>query len=82
LAQEKLAELGYEPTLGARPLLRAIQRQIEDPLSEKVLTKEIVNGDIVKVDLKKSDNKVTDKKLSLSELYDITETFFSFTVEK
>ena len=36
-AKDLLAEQGYDPSLGARPLRRAIQRLIEDPLSEKIL---------------------------------------------
>jgi ATP-dependent Clp protease ATP-binding subunit ClpC len=39
-----LAEKGYDPTLGARPLRRAIQRMLEDPLSEKLLMGEYFNG--------------------------------------
>ena len=46
-----LAEHGYDPTLGARPLRRAIQRLIEDPLSERLLYKESKAGEIVIVDV-------------------------------
>ena len=46
-----LAEHGYDPTLGARPLRRAIQRLIEDPLSERLLYKEFKAGEIVIVDV-------------------------------
>jgi ATP-dependent Clp protease ATP-binding subunit ClpC len=46
-----LADRGYDPTLGARPLRRAIQRMIEDPLSEKILYKEFRAGEIVIVDV-------------------------------
>jgi len=49
-AKELLAEIGYDPQLGARPLRRAIQRQIEDVLSEKILYKEFSAGQIVVVD--------------------------------
>jgi ATP-dependent Clp protease ATP-binding subunit ClpC len=45
-----LAEKGYDPVLGARPLRRAIQRDIEDHLSEKILFGELTAGQIVKVD--------------------------------
>ena len=45
-----LAEKGYDPTLGARPLRRAIQRMLEDPLSEKLLLKEFVSGQTIVVD--------------------------------
>jgi len=45
-----LADRGYDPTLGARPLRRAIQRLVEDPLSERLLYKEFRAGEIVIVD--------------------------------
>src|SRR4051812_17477959 len=45
-----LAEKGYDATLGARPLRRAIQRMIEDPLSERILYKEFAAGLTVIVD--------------------------------
>ena len=50
-AKEYVANKGYEPTLGARPLRRAIQQLIEDPLSEKLLWKEFRVGETVIVDL-------------------------------
>ncbi|MEY4080628.1 MAG: hypothetical protein RL430_1058 [Actinomycetota bacterium] len=49
-AKELLAEIGYDPQLGARPLRRAIQRNIEDVLSEKILYKEFNAGQIIVVD--------------------------------
>ena len=49
-ARERLADVGYDPTLGARPLRRAIQREIEDRLSEQILGSELNPGDLVKVD--------------------------------
>ncbi|HWL61134.1 MAG TPA: ATP-dependent Clp protease ATP-binding subunit [Microbacteriaceae bacterium] len=50
-ARERLAVLGWDPTLGARPLRRAVQHEIEDVLSEKILYGEIHNGEHVKVDV-------------------------------
>ena len=50
-ARERLAEIGYDPTLGARPLRRAMQREIEDQLSEKILGAELLAGDTVMVDV-------------------------------
>ena len=50
-AKEFVAGKGYEPALGARPLRRAIQSLIEDPLSEKILWKEFRVGETVIVDL-------------------------------
>ncbi|HYU56646.1 MAG TPA: ATP-dependent Clp protease ATP-binding subunit, partial [Actinomycetota bacterium] len=49
-AKELLAEKGYDPALGARPLRRTIQRMVEDPLSEKLLWKEFNAGQLVVVD--------------------------------
>ena len=49
-AKQLLAEKGYDPVLGARPLRRAIQRDIEDILSEKILFAELQEGDHVVVD--------------------------------
>ncbi len=49
-AKEFLADKGYDPTLGARPLRRAIQRLIEDALSEKILYKQFRAGEIIVVD--------------------------------
>jgi ATP-dependent Clp protease ATP-binding subunit ClpC len=49
-AKRLLAEKGYDPQLGARPLRRAIQRMVEDPLSEKILWKEFHAGETILVD--------------------------------
>jgi ATP-dependent Clp protease ATP-binding subunit ClpC len=48
-----LAARGYDPALGARPLRRAIQRLVEDPISEKILWKEYEAGDTIIVDVGK-----------------------------
>jgi ATP-dependent Clp protease ATP-binding subunit ClpC len=57
-AKMLLAERGYDPQLGARPLRRALQRFIEDPLSEKLLLKEVVAGQIIIVDVEDDPDKV------------------------
>ena len=49
-AKEHLIEVGFDPALGARPLRRAIQREVEDRLSEKILQGELNAGDHVHVD--------------------------------
>jgi ATP-dependent Clp protease ATP-binding subunit ClpC len=49
-AKKLLSEKGYDPVLGARPLRRTIQREIEDHLSEKILFGELKAGQIVIVD--------------------------------
>jgi len=50
-AKDLLAERGYDSQLGARPLRRTIQRDIEDPLSEKMLFGDLQAGNIVVVDV-------------------------------
>ena len=50
-AKSLLARRGFDPVLGARPLRRTIQREIEDQLSEKILFGEIEGGQIVIVDV-------------------------------
>ena len=49
-AKERLAEIGWDPSLGARPLRRAVQHEVEDAMSEKILYGEFKNGDHVTVD--------------------------------
>jgi ATP-dependent Clp protease ATP-binding subunit ClpC len=56
-AKEFLARKGYDPQLGARPLRRAIQRLVEDPLSEKILYKTFNAGEIVVVDVEDDPDK-------------------------
>ena len=56
-----LAEKGYDPVLGARPLRRTIQRDLEDALSEKILFGELKAGQIVVVDV---DPEKADKPLA------------------
>ncbi len=50
-ALESLAEQGYDPELGARPLRRIIQQKVEDPLSDSLLGGKFNDGDSVKVDV-------------------------------
>jgi ATP-dependent Clp protease ATP-binding subunit ClpC len=49
-AKERLMEIGFEPALGARPLRRAVQREIEDKISEQILQGELKNSSHIKVD--------------------------------
>ena len=58
-AKEFLAREGYDPTMGARPLRRAIQRLVEDPLSERLLNKEFTAGEIIVVDIDQADGDGT-----------------------
>ncbi|MGE6474443.1 ATP-dependent chaperone ClpB [Psychrobacter sp. NPDC078631] len=64
-AMNKLVAVGYDPVYGARPLKRAIQQEIENPLSLKLLAGDFVAGDIIKVDIG-ADDKLTFDKLRMS----------------
>jgi ATP-dependent Clp protease ATP-binding subunit ClpB len=48
-ARAWLAEKGYDPVYGARPLKRVIQREVQDPLADKILAGEIPDGSVVKI---------------------------------
>ncbi|MCU1502966.1 MAG: clpC, partial [Ilumatobacteraceae bacterium] len=61
-----LAERGYDPQLGARPLRRAIQRMIEDALSEKILYKQFNAGEIIVVDTEEDPDKPGEKRLTFN----------------
>ncbi|MBN3552886.1 ATP-dependent protease ATP-binding subunit ClpC [Fictibacillus nanhaiensis] len=54
-ALEKITEEGYDPDYGARPLRRALQRKIEDRLSEELLRGNINKGQTVKIDVEEND---------------------------
>lgn len=64
-AMTQLVAVGYDPVYGARPLKRAIQQEIENPLSVKLLSGEFVAGDTIKVDVDAQD-KLTFDKLRMS----------------
>ena len=49
-AREYLAQVGYDPNYGARPLKRSIQRELQDPLALKLLAGEFHEGDLIKID--------------------------------
>jgi ATP-dependent Clp protease ATP-binding subunit ClpB len=49
-AKALIAEKGYDPVYGARPLKRTIQRMIQDPLAVKILGGEFAEGDLVKIE--------------------------------
>ncbi|WP_296203367.1 ATP-dependent Clp protease ATP-binding subunit [uncultured Corynebacterium sp.] len=59
-AKRLLAKRGFDPVLGARPLRRTIQREIEDQLSEKILFGEIGAGEIISVDVENWDGESKD----------------------
>lgn len=70
---KKLAEDGFDPTLGARPLRRAVQRLIEDRLSEEVLEGHFREGDTIHAELQQ-DKVVFTKGVHLPEIPAETET--------
>jgi ATP-dependent Clp protease ATP-binding subunit ClpC len=63
-AKEFIAEKGYDSQFGARPLKRAIQKYLEDPIAEEILKGELTEGDTLMVDYDKETNeiRVIDKK--------------------
>jgi ATP-dependent Clp protease ATP-binding subunit ClpC len=63
-AKYLLADKGYDPQLGARPLRRAIQRMVEDPVSEKLLLKELRAGEIVVVDVEDDPDNAGEKRFA------------------
>jgi ATP-dependent Clp protease ATP-binding subunit ClpB len=48
-ARDQLGEAGFDPVYGARPLKRAIQHQLENPLANRILKGEFAPGDVIKV---------------------------------
>jgi len=64
-ARAWLAQAGYDPVYGARPLKRVIQRELQNPLAEKILKGEIADGDSVKVSATGNDKlAITSKRQS------------------
>ncbi|MCA2213573.1 NDP-hexose 4-ketoreductase, partial [Wangella sp. NEAU-J3] len=62
-ARRYLAKKGYDPVLGARPLRRTIQRDLEDSLSEQILFNELRPGQIVLVDCEGDPDNIEKSKL-------------------
>jgi ATP-dependent Clp protease ATP-binding subunit ClpB len=54
-AKEVLAEAGWDPTYGARPLKRALQRLVENPLAQRLLAGEFADGDTIRVDAREGE---------------------------
>jgi ATP-dependent Clp protease ATP-binding subunit ClpB len=50
-ALDLLATAGFDPVYGARPLKRAIQQKIENPLAQKILSGDFVSGDTVNINV-------------------------------
>ncbi|MEP6616378.1 MAG: ATP-dependent Clp protease ATP-binding subunit [Ginsengibacter sp.] len=58
-AKKFISEKGYDSQFGARPLHRAIQKYLEDPLAEEILNMNVKNGDVLIADLDKENSKIT-----------------------
>ncbi len=58
-AKEFIAEKGWDPNFGARPLKRAIQKYLEDPLAEEIIRSKIAEGDTIEVDYKKDEEEIS-----------------------
>lgn len=71
-AKELLAKRGYDPQLGARPLRRALQRFIEDPLSEKLLLKEFHAGEIIVIGVEDDPDKQDEKRFTFNAVEGFT----------
>jgi ATP-dependent Clp protease ATP-binding subunit ClpC len=71
-ALDFLANEGFDETYGARPLRRTVQRLVEDPLSELLLTGLVQQGDVVTVDVK--DNTITVRPETTINVAEATET--------
>lgn len=54
-AKKFVASAGYDPQYGARPLKRAIQKYIEDPVSEAIITKKVPVGNTIELTLEKGE---------------------------
>ncbi len=61
-AKSFLADKGFDADFGARPLTRAIQKYLEDPLAEEILKSDIKEGDLIVVDYNKKKDELTFKK--------------------
>jgi ATP-dependent Clp protease ATP-binding subunit ClpC len=57
-AKEFLSEKGYDPQFGARPLHRAIQKHLEDPLAEEILNNKVKEGETLNVDYDEKEGKL------------------------
>ena len=60
-AKEYLGEKGFDPVLGARPLRRLIQNEVEDPLSEELLSGRLGAGDVAYIDIEEGEITITAK---------------------
>ncbi len=58
-AKEFIADKGFDSAFGARPLKRAIQKYLEDPIAEEILKGDIHEGDVLEIDYDKEKEEIT-----------------------
>ncbi len=68
-AKDFIAAKGYEPAFGARPLKRAIQNYLLNPLSSKLLSGEFKDGDVIKADIHKEKGSKDIKEIEFTKGY-------------
>ncbi len=73
-AKELLAVVGYDPTMGARPLRRAIQRHVEDQLSEMLLHREFRAGQIVIIDAEDDPDRPGEMRIAFNAVEGVQPT--------
>jgi ATP-dependent Clp protease ATP-binding subunit ClpC len=61
VAKDYIAEKGYDEKFGARPLKRAIQKYLEDPIAEEIITAHLKSGDVLLVDYDSKEDRITMK---------------------
>lgn len=66
-AKDFIAEKGYDEQFGARPLKRAIQKYMEDPIAEEIVKSHLEEGDIIKAELDKENNLIVIKIIKASK---------------
>jgi len=57
-AKDFIVEKGWDEQYGARPLKRAIQKYIEDPLAEEIIKTKLTEGDVISVDYKEGETEL------------------------
>ncbi len=67
-AMDKIAEAGFDPIYGARPLKRAIQQSLENPLAQEILAGKYMPGDIIEVDVGANGELVFDRVVRAEEV--------------
>lgn len=73
-AKDFIADKGWDPSFGARPLKRAIQKHLEDPLAEEIIRSDLVEGDTVEVDHQEGDTEVRIRVIRAGEAESETKT--------